>query len=136
MSVAAKAGSTPRMAQISSSPVMPPMGMAPTTMLSSTDRRMTRAAATAAFSGMMSKKYKVNSTLATEVTTEPSLWRLVPRGITPSATFSLTPSLRAAERFTGRQAADDEVPTAVADGGIISFQNLPRGMRQKRAQRE
>ena len=119
MSVAAKAGSTPRMAQMRISPVMPPMGTAPTTMLASTDRRMTRAAATKPLSGMMSKKYRAKSTLATEVMTEPSLWRLVPRGITPSATFSLTPSLRAAARFTGRQAADDEVPTAVADGGII-----------------
>ena len=129
---AAKAGSRPSTAQMSSSPVIPPTGMAPTTMLPSTASRMTITVGPKP-SGTAPKKYSANSTLATEFTTEPSLWRLVPSGITPSVILSLTPRLRAAAIFTGIQAAEEQVPTAVADGGIISFQNLPSGMPQNRA---
>ena len=53
---------------------------------------------------------------------EPSLWKLVPSGITVSATSSLTPISFADLVFTGIDAAEEHVANAVKVGGIIFFQ--------------
>ena len=54
---------------------------------------------------------------------EPSLWKLVPKGIIVSAISGETPIFLEASAFTGIEAADEQVPKAVTVAGIIFFQN-------------
>ena len=58
----------------------------------------------------------------TEPITEPSLWKLVPRGTVVSAISSDTPIAFAHLMFTGIDAADEHVEIEVAVAGRMFFQ--------------
>ena len=68
-------------------------------------------------------RYTKNIILNTEPITEPSLWKLVPRGTVVSAISSDTPIALAHLMFTGLDAADEQVEIEVAVAGNIFFQN-------------
>ena len=64
-----------------------------------------------------------NIILNAEPIIEPSLWKLVPRGIMVSAISAETPNFFAVSIFTGIDAALEHVASAVTVDGIIFFQN-------------
>ena len=69
-------------------------------------------------------KHTKNIALNTEPIIEPSLWKLVPRGIKVSAISSETPIFLEVCRFTGIDAALEHVASAVNVAGKTNFQNL------------
>lgn len=55
---------------------------------------------------------------------DPSLWKLVPKGMVVSAISSDTPIFLEHSIFTGIEAADEHVAIEVMVAGIIFFQKL------------
>ena len=71
---------------------------------------------------LLPNKYTKNIILNTLPIIEPSLWKLVPRGIVVSAISSGTPIFLAQLVFTGIEAADEHVAKAVSVAGKIFLQ--------------
>src|SRR5690606_7860655 len=107
---------------ISISPIYPPLGIPPATTLTNT------VIPRAVSSVIGSKKSQPISTNATYILTmldidDPSLCKVAPSGMTTLATAGGTPIFAAAARFTGMVAILLQVPTAVAEGRMLCFQN-------------
>ena len=73
---------------------------------------------------LVPNKQTKNMILKTLPIIEPSLWKLVPSGITVSAISSGTPISLAHILLVGIEAAEEQVASEVKVAGIIFFQNL------------
>ena len=115
MMVPTSSGEKPKTEQIISSPVIPPLGIAPMT---APTKNATLIMAAMFMGSLISLWNSVNrnTILMMPPMTEPSLWVLAPKGITVSAISSGTPIFFVATRLAGIQAALDDVATAVIAG--------------------
>ena len=73
---------------------------------------------------LVPNRHTKNITLNTLPIIEPSLWKLVPNGITVSAISSGTPIFLAHILLAGIDAAEEHVARDVTIAGIMFFQNL------------
>lgn len=127
ISVPANCGEKPNIEQISNSPVMPPLGIAPTTTPTS---KAAPIIIKALEDDVSSCPNKVNKKIILIIPpiTEPSLCIFVPKGMTVSAILEGTPIFFEASILIGIQAALDDVAIAIKDGVIIFFQKAVRAL--------